>query len=280
MAGNYPDPPGIRLALDKDGTLAFRRSANDFNAAGTAAPASDLKNVVDDDINTYAYGNSSVSSSGAMFWIFPSLRDISHVHCSWYAGVTFEWSPNTTNGIDGTWNALAVTNQPNTREAQRENIQATPTMLGVKAIRYRSGGGGARTYSLHLYGKPTDTSNRLEFWHPTLDQPLRDTPGFLDWGDRPRSSSATKQVRVKNTSAGLTASSITISNEELVASSPTLASQHQVRYAGGSYGATATIASLAPGAISDLIEVKQDLLENAAVGLFTIRLAAEAGSWS
>lgn len=282
MAGNYPDPPGLRLPYDKDGTVGVVVNTA-MDAILKSLPAADLAKMNDDDGDA-----PTASNMYGVTLIFPTLRTITHTYVNWNSGNPLtpfcQSSVDTTNGIDGTW--VTVTGPINNNVNSFSKIGArTPTAVtagatGIKAIRFRDQFGNRDLAALHLYGYATTPGDRLEFWHPTLDQPLRQTPGLTDWGNRPRSTSATKQFRVKNHSPGLTASSIVVGIDELSPASPTLASMTQVRYNGGAYGATAAIASLGPGAVSEIIEVKQDLTASAVMGLWTQRLSAVAGSWA
>jgi hypothetical protein len=126
----------------------------------------------------------------------------------------------------------------------------------------------------------TAATQRLLFWHPTLNQPLSDFPAYFDWGNRPRSSVATRDVRVKNTSDILTASTTVVGVEALTDASPTFVGQHTVSLSGGGFGASVVIPTLAPGQVSPVLTVKQDLLASAALGPWSQRLYAEVGVWT
>ena len=285
MAGSFPDPPGSRLAYDRDGTLGYARwGTEDPAVLGTPLTQAELAQMNDE---APATGPSLASTRHAVYvLIFPSLRDISHIHAAieHNSYVNFFWSPDTTNGVDGTWNPVAVTTlQASTRTQMRTQFTATPAILGAKGLRYIIQGGAlqsARTYALHLYGKPTILGDRLEFWHPTLNQPLRDTPAALDWGNRPRGTIETKQVRVRNCSSTLTANGVVVGMEVLTDASPSLLSQHQFSYNGGAFGATAALGSLAPETISEIVTIRQDLLATAATSLWDQRIVADASGWS
>lgn len=281
MAGNYPDPPGNRLSYDKDGTIGLTTDFSGGSVLRTFS-AAEMLTMTDD----------SASGPGAsgMFnvtLIFPSPRDITHMH-SWWGNPNpptpyMQSSIDTTNGIDGTW--LAVTgasyvNSSFSKIQARTPYALTANNTGLKAIRVRDSYGNRSLYGLHLYGRPTEYGDRLVAWHPTLDQPFDDVPADLDWGDRPRDSVATKSFRIKNTSASLTASSIVVGGTPLSAASPTLDSQTQYRVDGGAYDASITIDSIGPGAISPVIDIQQSLLSTAALGLWSHRISAIAGSWS
>jgi hypothetical protein len=288
---NYPSPPAARLSYDQDGSLFYVRNtgisgaeASAYDVLGTLQTQGNLNAIADEDYATQVSGG---QWSNAYWLIFPTQRDISHVLLMGTGGnVNIQWSPNTTNGVDGTWTTLTIAQGPNTgtRAAMRSAMVATPTLLGVKAIRWflaEGGAGNAATRVLHLYGKPTATGNRLEFWHPTLDQSLRVTPAWLDWGDRVRGTTQVKSVRLKNVSSSLTASGITVSVSALTESgAPTFVSQHSLRINAGSYGSTVSIATLAPGAISQVIDIRQVLDPAASLSLWSQRLNAVATSWA
>jgi hypothetical protein len=285
MAGNYPDPPGNRLAYDKDGTLGYHREYTPAtDVLGSPVNEAGLKNMNDDGAST-SHSPGSGRRYGVWWLIFPAPRDISHVHLSMAAtGSSFEWSSDTTNGVDGTWTAVTVANRANDRVSIRTLWNATPTILGARGVRAicsnNPSGTATHMYTLHLYGKPSAAvADRLVFWHPTLDQPLRDTPAHLDWGNRPRGTSQTRQFRIKNVSPTLTANSITVGFETLTDATPSLVTQHQFRYNAGSYATTATLASLAPGAVSAIFDVQQNLDAGAATSLWSGRVYANAATW-
>jgi hypothetical protein len=134
---------------------------------------------------------------------------------------------------------------------------------------------------LHLYGKPSTPPPVLVFWHPTLNQPLYDTPAHLEFGDVIRGSGpVVKSFRVKNASPTLTATGITVTNAALFDTSPTVVSQQQLRYDGGAYAANAGVSSLAPNAISNLFDLKYDPVAGATLSVWSQRLRVTASGWS
>lgn len=277
MAGNYTDPPAARMAYDRDGTQMYQ-----ISGAGviTARPGSAL---IAWNSEAFTGPNFGTGGGGYEVIIFPELRDLKAIGISAGGGIiTTQTSVNTTNGLDGTWTTIAnPVSGANTREAMRNSI-STVVANGIKAIRFALTAGlsfFAVPY-MHLYGVPSVVNDRLEFWHPTLDQPLSDTPAFLDWGNRPRSSVATKQVRIKNRSSTLTASSIVVGMEALTDASPTFVSQHDFSLDGTTFSPTVVLSSLAPGALSGLITMRQSLLSTAVLSLWSQRIYANAGSWA
>jgi hypothetical protein len=214
-----------------------------------------------------------------------------------------ETSTDTTDTINGTWTTVpGITGTPfanaNTLTGSYTNPLAIPyfrdtpgpytlptPLTNVKFLRFWIAdtlNWGVYWNHIHLFGKPTTVTDRIDLWHPTVDAPLSDYPGFFDWSDSPRSSSlAARSFRVKNRSTGLSASGIVIAATSLNGLSPTLESGTQFRYNAGAYAATATVPGpLAPGAISALIDVKVDVPATMALGLTTQRYGTTVGAWA
>lgn len=276
MVGLYPDIPGARMAYDVDGTLGFN-----INSAGTSIVAVSGANMRA--LNKTAPGDViTVTTNGYLSLIFPENRDIVAVMRSGSGNCIVQTSTNTTNGFDGTWTQLlAGGNAGTSPEVVYRTGITTASVSNIKAIRFQASTGtnwGAR--GLHIYGQPSASGDRLEFWHPTLDQALRVTPAHLDYGDHPRSSSTDKSFRVKNLSATLTAGSITLGTDAVTDTAPTKLSELTMNYNGGAFGATASIASLAPGAISEVANLRYAPGSGSSLGLWQQRLTAVASSWT
>lgn len=281
MAGNYPDPPAARMAYDRDGTQVYQITGSGVISQRTTA---EMKLWNGEALNGPSF---NTGGGGYEVVIFPELRDLKAIAISYTLGQgggiqAAQSSADTTTGLDGTWNTITTPAAGAvTKEAMRNSI-STVVANGIKAIRFSLtlGLSSFAVAYMHLYGQPSANTDRLEFWHPTLDQPLAQTPAWLDWGNRPEGSVATKQFRIKNRSTSLTASPITVGIEALTDSTPTYISQHDFSYNGGAYGPTVTIPSLVPGEISQLFTIRQTLLSNATLGLWTQRVYADAGAWS
>lgn len=290
MSGNYPDAPGPRMAYDRDGTQVYKI---DQSSVVTQASATEIKNMNDEDDATSMA--TTYGSSGATVWIFPETRDLKGFYfavVASFGGVQMSSpvlavSADTTNGLDGTWTTVS-TNGPDlgqvrpTKPGYRTSV-ATANATGIKAVKLsgvRPTGGISAFTTAHFYGARAATGDRLDLWHPTLNQTLAVTPAFLDWGNRPRGTSATKQFRIKNLSAALTANTITVGVEALTDASPTVVSQTTLSTDGTTFTPTVTIPAIPPGSVSGIITVKQDLLTTAVLSLWTQRLYASAGSWT
>lgn len=282
MAGNYPDAPANRMEYDLDGTVVASITSTGTITTLTATQTAALNDENPANSNSIALNNGSWVA-----FIFPELRDISHIYQQWSStiltGQTF-YSTDTTNGFDGTWTSFlaaadwSATTQPN----YRSNQQAA-TATGVKAIRMRSTANGYSIYTIHLYGRVSAASpDKLELWHPTLNQPFYQTPAALDYGNITRGSVTDLTFRLKNLSTTLTANTITVSASALYdSSSPTVVSGLTLDYNGGGFSSSASLASLSPGTISSgLFTLRNTIASNQAPGLWTQRVVASAATWS
>jgi hypothetical protein len=250
--------------------------------------------LVNDETNG-GYQVNGQNDSGKLVVIFPEKRDLDAYFASVPDGNTYltlvEVSTNSTNGIDGTWTAVALQAAASfhgvgINPAYRTGIQGV-TALAVKAVRFSTSSGApssGASLSVHLFGEisPGQNPNRLALWHPTLDQ--RIVPAYFDWGDVPRSSSADRAFRVKNLSGSLTANSIRVAMDILTdatGGAPSVAAQHSLSTDGTTFTAQVNVGGLAPGAISaGQVTLRRNTPSNAQLGLFAHRVFAEANSWS
>jgi hypothetical protein len=288
MAGNYPDAPSWRMAIDRDGTQIAYVAENNTITTGTTAELRLLNDETDGGINSTYNGYTVI--------IFPELRDIDGLFIHWTTGqfgpttAGVSVSVDTTNGFDGIWTSIGSPGVVNgasnpTKPAYRTQVAST-TVLAVRAIRLKwttsFGGLGYPSYlnSFHIYGEPApgQNPNRLELWHPTLDEKL--PPAYLDWGDVPRSSSADKQFRVKNLSGVQSANSVRVAMEILTDSAaPSVVAQHTLSYAGGAFLPQVNIGALGPGALSGILTLRRITPSNAVLSLWSFRTFAESTDW-
>lgn len=290
MAGLYPDPPGARVSYDADGSACV---GIDGTGAITVLTNVQAKALNDESGATKVLLRALGGNGSRIGVVLSQPRDLKGVFFTGHfeGGIgsrvwTLETSADSTTGVDGTWVTRAGMANPEAavNPAYRSGILALD-LPNTRAVRVTEGGGSGDIYldALHVYAPlaASATIERLAFWHPTLNQPISDFPGYLDWGNRPRGSVATKTVRVKNLSAALSANTITVGVEALTDASPTMVSQHQFAYgSGGSYAATLTLPSLAPGQVSDTITIQQSLVAGAVLGLWAQRYYASAGTWT
>lgn len=288
MAGSYPDYASYRMAYDRDGTQVFK-----IDTANTITSVSAANILAMNNENNDTYALSSANVGGTLVFIFPELRDIDgYTYIHWSGStpplVQVQTSTNTTNGLDGTWTNLGAsfyaTGGRSVVPYYRNDYTAAP-VSAVKSIKFAWASITAREASisaLHLFGKRTagENPNRLILWNPTLNQ--RVDPSHFDWGDVRRASAATdKTFRVKNNSSTLTANGVTVSFDVLSDAAPSLlVGQHSLSTDGTTFGNTATIGALAPGAISGTVTMRRTISGSAALNVWAARVIASATSWT
>lgn len=289
MAGNYPDVPAPRMAYDRDGTIGWGCYTD--AASPTIMSGAQVATLNDEDGDGVAT-QTLVGTTGnkALFYgfIFPQLRSVSGykvIISNTTTISTLEWSGNTTNGLDGTWNSLGNW-AGTTAIGDYRNITAV-ALTGVSGLRWRLTNLNVNPVyqAIHLYGaiEAGQTPDRLRMWHPTLDEPLDDNTSadgaYFDWGDVQRNTTSDKTFRIKNNSATLTANSIVISQETPSDTTPTVNSQFTFSD-GGAFAASIDIGNLAPGAISPVLTKRFTRPSNAALALWTSRTIANPTSWT
>lgn len=292
MAGLYPDVPGYRMAYDRDGSIGFSFHPDQDVSDDFEWDSSDLETINDEDTDSLAI---KVRTGGGAYVgiIFPEPRDVD----AWFLATSeswepnqFEWSTDTTNGRDGTWtvetsgsagSAGLVTGLPSEyRDADKQN---NVSLTGASAVRWRSGSGTPTDVIefLHLYGQPSsgEAADRLRFWHPTSDAEV--DGAYFDWDDIARSTDATRDFRIKNPSATLTANSVSVTREALTDTTPSNVSQHTLSDDGGStYASSLAIGNLGPGSTSSILTLKRDTEADATLSIWALRLIASASSYS
>lgn len=279
---NYPSVPGNRMALDIDGSSAVKISSAGVITSFTAGELQQINNETAD-ANVVIGG----FPTNSFVLLFPQARDISGIFAQaayFFGGFSSaQWSADTTTGLDGSWTSFTLTPQNGGSLSPNYRTAITPLSLsGVKAVKLNftsQDGGYAALSTFHVYGVPTSTAyDHLELWDSSGT--ARVSGSYFDWTDVPRSSTGDITFRVKNMSSSLTANSITVAMSALSDPSPTFVSQHVLSSDGVTFGSTASVASLAPGALSAPVTLRRTLLSNAALGLVAVRVTATAASWT
>lgn len=290
MVGAYPDPPNHRLQYDRDGTTVLGITSSD-----------DIKEISDSvrqRLNDEGRSEMNVSgnftdggSLRRLVFLFPEPIDLSHYLFVYEGdfgasdpGGSLESSNDTTNGVDGTWSTVISSwswLEGAVRPRYRSQFGAAEA-LGVKAIRFNNNPTiylNDEINSVHLYGVYSSAAPALQVWDPDSDQ--RIAPAHLDWGDAQRGTTATKRFRVKNTSTSEDAIGVTLSTNALTDPTPSNPGQHDFSDDGGaSFADPLDIGDLAAGEISGELLLRRDLQSDAALGVWALRILAEATSWS
>lgn len=318
MAGSWPDMPSRKIAYHDDGTVVVGRHPTGGAPYENFYPWDadaleelndlDFQQISDNWANgTFAAmtGNHSQNQQNKRTesaWIWPEKRDIygyatiiEHTG-SGIGGLGIHkayTSVDTTNGIDGTWveqgpsggwsdDNLGSVNYP---EAWREN-QYTFTAEGTRSFRWHGWGGtfndGDDEFRcMFIFGviSAGETPDRILFMDDSTGLEFT-TP--MDWGDVPRGSVLTWDIYLKNNSATLQANTMTLDVKTLYNSSDTW---FDLSDAGGAYGDTVSITSMAAGARyptgSDTITVRLTVPNDQPLGVYEsfLELTAPA-SWS
>lgn len=290
MAGNYMDAPNYRLPWDSDGSVLTFISANGEVVAGTGTERRTINSESDS-------GVSPPTNTPTVAVVFPEPIDITAVFASHDAeGSTITWtvqlSKDTTNGYDGTWTtihsglALPTVVRPLYREESRLIwLNSGAVANGVRGVRFRSSSYQTGTPSwtmnaIHVYGSPSASASkdRIAFWHPTNNAQV--SPSYLDWGNVPRSSSATRQFRLKNLSNTLDAVDLEMQIESLFPGVPSVAGMHLLSEDGGNtFTNLIQIPSLSAGSISPIYQIRRVVPASASLGVWAARIIVEVAAW-
>lgn len=271
MAGLYPDPPGYRIAWHLDGTIGILLDTQAGSVAGLLT-AADLKTMNDDTASTY-------TPPLSLQWVvllFPRKMDLD---ADWLAmnarvAVAKQWSPNTTNGVDGTWTAYTGSNAIGPPVTASRTGHVGLSLPGVRAVRFQTPSDGSSpgraVREWQLYGEPSAGEpdvDRLELWHPTLDQKV--VPSHFEFGDVPQNSTRDVTFRVKNLSPTQTATGVIVDMGVPTDPTPSFDAAHLFTHAAvaPSWLAQINIGDLAPSAVSSLVTVRQTLQSTAALSL-------------
>jgi hypothetical protein len=285
MAGNLPDPPNNRFAYDIDGTVVVT-----IQSGAIVGMTQAQINSLGSDTALYGggvpwnYGPIGPQNSTEAF-IFPELRTVTHAFFAdtWYSSsgyVKTEISYDSLNGVDGNWTDIGnqtVFHGTPINPANRQNISTLYGLTNIRGIRFYRYGydlmAGDNTISQHiaLYGdRPLTGVNRLAIWHPTIDREING--GDLDLGSVVRTGLPSLSYRVKNLSATQTANTISFSvNASNGDYTPPFAAM---------FTPPGAITSLAAGAISNVVTLTGSIATNAQFALSSVRLVAQAASWT
>lgn len=206
MPATFPDPPGPRMAYDRDGSVgyiidsgAIRRQINQremefLNNDGSVDAATDPTTIPID-------GQFSENSNSYVGIVFPEPRDVVGFFISPQFDSSrpcrhFQTSTDSTNILDGTWTdrlrgAFTQSWQLVTNPYYRKNASFTypnadtdagivkVTWTGVKAVRFSTAGAGGPLWitAWHIYGSRTPASNPFASYQTTI---LQDSP-LLAW---------------------------------------------------------------------------------------------------
>lgn len=284
MAGLYADVPGHRFAYDVDGSSCLMSSNGAPYAAIDAALINDEANDAQVLFNYREQGDRIIAIG------FPEARDLAGFFVwGWTANnniATFQYmtSTDTTDGSNGTWTAAANFTPQTAVYPQSRNAITTAAATGIRGIRFRfATSGDYQQYSLgaiHLYGltAPSSSPERLEFWHPTLDQQA--DKATFDFGDIAQGQIATKQFRIKNLSTTKTAGTVAISANNAAGGETLLANGLTFSSDGTSFAATLNIASIAASGVTPVLYARRTVGATDPASIRFARVTASPGTFA
>lgn len=284
MVGTFPDVPGPRIAYDLNNSIV-----NGCMADGTLLTtftAADKTAVNDEDgADSVSYANSGNGALTAFLnVVFPERYNlVGYLICN-NAGTTngIDISTDTTDGLNGTWTASGATHTrigPPSQDLMRTSIQ-TVAINDIKGIRFKHAGSAPQVlYAMALYGAPTAAAltaapDRLRLWHPTSDAEVGGA--HFDFGDLKLGQTAAKTFRIRNNSATLTASAISVVLEVLSELSPATLSEYSFSLDGTTWTTSISPPNLAPGATSGVLHVRRVVGTSALYSAHQARISATA----
>jgi hypothetical protein len=283
VAGNYMDAPAHRMAYDRDGSVGGGVSSVGVITALTSTQLQGM-NSESEAVTAPPTGTRQL----AIVFAIPVDLAAVFLAMSTTATVSIWTSKDTTTGVDGTWTqrvAAADYSQsakPNYRQASSlvpfPGGTDSAEILGIRLVTTTD---MASVRAFHIYGTPSisATPDRIQLWHPTLNQPLG--PAYFDWGNVPRSSSADRSFRIKNTSPTRTANDIDVYVEALTPGSPSVPGMHTISdNSGSTFLPSVSVPTLAPGATSGVLILRRVVPDNAQISVWSARLGADVDTWT
>jgi hypothetical protein len=262
-----------RFAYDTDGTMIGYREDNAYEAGVTTWYNQEqltLANLLMPSITT-------ITNTHSLFVVFPESRNITSINAfvnAWNAMNrqydNFQYSVDTTNGTDGTWVTLGISEGTVSTKGIPQNGACTryPTIaipVPVKGFRMKIVNGaysGISLYGLVIYGsKATPDDLRL------TDVAGTEFTALHDLGNKTAGSSTVETVYVKNANATYGASGVTVKVE---------GTRYTTSLDNVTFDATdKVIGSLASGAISAPVYVKFAPVEGDTLGFNAGRILVD-----
>lgn len=255
MAGSYQDAPSRRMAWDADGTVGTWRNTNGTGASIELTPT-ETANLNGEQVGDHISGMTN-NTSYFVALIFPELRELDGI---FFQGLVtshqntaslIESSPDTTNGIDGSW-ATQITNIADfasTIPLYRDNItsMAVATERSLRITTTNNTNTTISPATIHVYGaiSPAATPDRILFLDTLAADAVFTKP--LDFGDVPRGQTQTRTFKIKNNSSTYTINTIQVTAEDLYLNAGNWYTfgiddvTYQATYAAGNLGTGATL---------------------------------------
>ena len=193
-----------------------------------------------------------------------------------------EWSADTTNGEDGTWQPIPAYDDPgddtDTTSIGDEWTTAwrTVDLAGVRGIRWGSSSSVASRADIegiHLYGYPSEEPDGLALWAADADEPL--PPNAFDFGNVLRGETPQAAFRVRNRGDD-TAEGVKVKGETLTSRYDTIADA--VEFSdddGGTWVSELELGDLSGDTTTGELLVRVSLPDDVRLGFFAVRIVPE-----
>lgn len=280
MAGFYPNVPDYRMPYDTDGGKLFYWAST--IPAVIYLNESQMRSANSEN-NEIAYSNSHSLGDSVVGVIFPELRTVSGylINVS-FIPTAIEYSTNTVTGINGTWLPIDQTTffiEEQVESQYRISINSITMNSGspVKAIRFKGQSTNPLIKAVHIYGKKSAASDRIVFWHPTLNQEV--SASYFDFGDISNNNEYIKQFRLKNLSTNKAANNIAITLDATTTTVPALTNQFSLSDDSVTYGSSLNLGFLAKEGISSMFYVKKNIVLESEAGPYSLRIKTNPQVW-
>lgn len=296
------------MAYHLDGTVAWYNDNHGGNGSWASAPVSKtymseaqksvLNNEAENNLFTIDRRVTNPSITAYVGVVFPEPRDVVGWHIHLHADALengaelrgFEWSDDSSNSIDGTWNTIIGSQSTDYAFTQDNSYRYRIAIEAISAPACRSmrfmvrdndtGTASAALTAFHVYGSISagETPDRVVFIDNSTGLEFT---GVHDWGDVPRGTTLDKEIKIKNNSATLSASDIDLAFGALTGSSNTW---HTLSDSGAAFGSTLNIAGpIAAGAsypAADTITLRLTVAANEGLSLQSAYLSALVNTWA
>ena len=290
----YTALPDRRMPYHRDGTVVVT-SAKDavYTTGATTYPDGTQRIALNGSacLTPSAYGPIGQTVTGfGWWWFFPEAREVTALFVGYTISQAFAVAPvveasgDSTNGLDGTWETGSVTGlwptvpgSATQIDSWRNSIRPVSFTGSKRVLRMRGsgaiGGYGVKGTVIHIYGEKAagQTPNDLIFIdHDTT--PGAEYTAPEDFGDRPLATTVTRQFRVKNASATLTANTINLQCND---------ADFAISTDNATWVTTINIASLAAGAESATMYIRNTTpAPGNPLGPRFAEIVALVGSWA
>lgn len=280
MAGFFPDVPDYRMPYDTDGAKLFYLAST--IPAIVYLSESQMRSANSEN-NEIAYSNSHDFGDSTVGIIFPELRRVSGytINIS-FIPTAIEYSTNTVTGIDGSWFPIDQTSffvEEQIESQYRVSINSITMNSNnpVKAIRFKGQSNNPLIKAVHIYGKKIASSDRIVFWHPTLNQEV--SASHFDFGDISNNNEYTKQFRLKNVSTIRSANNIAITLDTTTSATPSLINQFSLSDDGVTYSTSLNLDFLGKENMSNIFYVKKNIVLESESGPYSLRIKTNPQVW-